>query len=82
MAQIFEFFFNLLLTIWSHIEQISEPIFNFLSGSIEFIINSITKALEWFLDSLEWIVDLFKKIGEFFGVSDPGPWGGGGGRPR
>lgn len=76
MAQLFEFFFNLFMTVWNNIDGLITPIIDFLGTFTEFAISAITNALAWLLSALEWIIDLFKKLAAFFGA-DENVWDGG-----
>lgn len=82
MANLFEFFFDLLMLIWNNVESLLNPLLNFLSKFTDFFIGILTNVLDWFMGAIEWIIDIFEKIGDFFGAGTPPSWGGGGGRPR
>ena len=82
MANLFEFFFDLLMLIWNNVESLLNPLLSFLSKFTDFFIGILTNVLEWFMDAIEWIIDVFEKIGDFFGAGTPPSFGGGGGRPR
>lgn len=82
MANLFEFFFDLIMLIWNNVEGLLNPLLNFLSKFTDFFIGILTNLLDWFMGAIEWIVDIFEKIGDFFGGGTPPEFGGGGGRPR
>lgn len=82
MANLFEFFFDLLMLIWNNVESLLNPLLNFLSKFTDFFIGILTDVLSWFMGAVEWIIDVFEKIADFFGAGTPPNFGGGGGRPR
>lgn len=62
MNNIFESIFNIFLILWENIEDVLNPLLNFLSYSLENLIPILLKILTWIFEVAQTIINVIGKI--------------------